>query len=122
MRFPAGGCGKAGDQALHRRARSDLASLLPAYSVGQHKQPAMRARLLGRRGNHITEIVLVLLARSAAIGELREFHIQHRTWRLGDWKTFSGHVSLSVASQPAAPPCGSLTTRAWNLAWEISHL
>src|SRR5712692_7729055 len=59
--------------------RSDLAPLLPAYSIGQRKQPAMSVRLFRRCGKHVAQIILVQLPYSSTLGKLRELHIQHRT-------------------------------------------
>ena len=67
MCFSAGGGAKAGEQALDRRARRHLAELLPPYSVGQRKQPAVSARFGRRRGERVAKIVLVLLPYSSAV-------------------------------------------------------
>ena len=66
---------EAGEQRLHRGAGSDLAPFLAAHSIGQRKQPAVSLLLLRDLGEHVAEVILVVVAYSPAVGSLSKLKI-----------------------------------------------
>jgi hypothetical protein len=73
-----GDLAKAGLHGLDCETGCYLTSLLTADSVGQGEEPSLRLDLSGRGGKHMPEVVLVVIARQAGIGEFSEFKIKHR--------------------------------------------
>ena len=72
---PRRGSPEPGEQRLHRGAGSYLALLLAAYSIGQGKQPAMGLLLLRDLGQHVTEIIFVMVTYSPAVGSLSKLKV-----------------------------------------------
>ena len=77
VRFPVFGLVESGDHAFDRGLGSDFALLVSANSVGQHKQPAVRAHLRGSRGRRVPKIIFVVVADSPDVGAFHEFEIKH---------------------------------------------
>jgi hypothetical protein len=72
------GFAEACEDTLYGCVRSNFTLLLSADSVRQREQPAILAGLLRRLRDYVSEVVLIVLADSSAIGKLREFYFQHR--------------------------------------------
>jgi hypothetical protein len=68
---------KTGHHALYGREGGNFTALLPAYSVSQRKQPAMRTGLSRRGGDYRAKVVFVVFAYPSGVGQLGELHIQH---------------------------------------------
>ena len=72
------GFAEACEDTLYGCVRSNFTLLLSTDSVRQREQPATLACLLRRLGHYVSEIILIVLADSSAIGKLSEFYFQHR--------------------------------------------
>jgi hypothetical protein len=51
---------------------------MPAYSIGERKEPSTRTDLGRIPRSDIPQVILVLAAHPARIGEVSEFYIEHR--------------------------------------------
>src|SRR5579872_5150097 len=72
---------KAAKYFLDCCSGGNLALPLPTNSVCQCKQPSVRADLIRRGRQDVTEIVLVSGTDRTRIRELRELYLQHRSTR-----------------------------------------
>ena len=77
VRFAFRGGAKPGDQRFDGGLGGDFASLFAADAVGYGEKPAMRAALDLRRGRQVAEIVLIVFAYAAHVGQFGELKIQH---------------------------------------------
>ena len=75
--FTLRGGAKSGDQRFHGRLGSDLAQFLATDAVGHSEQPTMCASVDLRRRRQMAEVILIVAANAADIGQFGEFKIQH---------------------------------------------
>ena len=73
---------KSRDHAFHCGLGGYFALLVPADSVRQNEQPAMRARPRRSFRRHMAVTIFVVVANSSDIGSLGKFEFQHRKLRL----------------------------------------
>jgi len=90
FRFP-----KSGKESFYRCARSDFALCLAPHSIGQSEQPSMRASLDSGLREHITAIILIMIA-AAAIRDLRKLDF-HRGLRRMAKPAGTGTVAAKTA-------------------------
>jgi hypothetical protein len=75
QRLAPGGPPKPGEHRFHGGAGSDFTPVLATYSIGERKQPAIRLPLFRDLGEHVADIILIVVTYSPAVGSLSKLNI-----------------------------------------------
>src|SRR3974390_601762 len=101
MGFAALGGRESGEEDFDRELRGDLTLFLTSDTVSEGEHAAVRPQLRGSVGQHVAEVVLVVVAGASGVGKLGEFYVEHGAgWILRDWQMGSVHGVHKVKGGP----------------------
>ncbi len=77
MRFASGRGPEPRNHGFHGALRGNFPKIFPAHAIRQNKKPPLRAAFILRRRGGASEIIFVVVAYAANIGEFAELEIEH---------------------------------------------
>src|SRR3974390_1826456 len=101
MGFAALGGRESGEEDFDRELRGDRTLFLTSHTVSAGEHAAVRPQRRGSVGQHVSEVVLVVVAGASGVGKLGEFYVEHGAgWILRERQMGSVHGVHKVKGGP----------------------